>query len=736
MRGRHEWVRRVRMFLMDNYHPPFWPELDFDAKKLVEVVRAYHANAIRFGSAGKWAVFPNEFWPTHPQLHGRDLIQELLAEAHPHGVRVITYIPTGHIIPDDNVMVYRPEWLCRPEPGAQPPARLHHGGGPHRAICWNTPYRDAYVGFVKKLVAEHDIDGVYTDAAVPYHSHPTPHSNLCYCDYCREKFEQEFGRPMPYAPDPHTLPLEEQEVLEQWSLAYGRIVSDVLIELVDWIRARRDIPLMTHGTGIGQWPERRVMEVHDGFLYEAGGEFTHRLEAASLGESSGWAMWQYVGGLSAWSRLQWFSRELVEEAVASFACGGAISVACGVNLSLDYPRKFHRELEQLFATLAANETLFDELHPTRFVAIPFHLPVRAYHMLEKRRFRATPLEIRERPNDVINGCEVRNPSQHKCIRGAFSATLANHLPVQLIEGRCLSDGDILAKYRLLFLPNIGYLNEDEVRAITEYVRAGGRLLATYRTGLYGPEPEDLRDNFALSDLLGVDRGECEPDRLRDYQYHLWGAGTFDTYARSVSGKWLAERCPHEIWPVNRFEFVRPRPGTDVVANIVFGGREEEPLWPAVTCRRYGKGRVAYLAAAVEELHFEYRVLMIRDLMGAIIDWLCPEGRPLVMDGPDQLFAIPNEKPGVQVLFLVNHTGERVEGLTELWPRFSRQFDYVATVPEVNLRWRLTENARPRRVWDVCTGRDLDAVVNGGYLTAKLTDIGQYAIVGVQFSNLE
>jgi len=429
-------------------------------------------------------------------------------------------------------------------------------------------------------------------------------------------------------------------------------------------------------------------------------------------------VWQYVGALSAWSRLQWFSQEPVEEAAASFASGGAVLAGCGVNLYLDRPRHFHQELAQFFGVLAENEELLDELHPTRWVAVPYVLPMRVYRMLEQMRFRAEPLEIRDRPSDVIDGCPVRNPSQRQCIRGAFSAAAANHLPVQLIEEGLLSKPDALARYPVLFLPNIGHLTEAEVRAVTEYVQAGGRLLATYRTSLYGTAPDDLLDNFALSDLLGVDRIECEPDRLRDYHHHVWGAGTFDTYGRSVPGKWLADKLRQDLWPVNRFEFVR-RKGTDVVAGIVWGGREEELLWPAVTCRAFGKGRVVYLAAPVEELHFQYRMLMIRDLLGAILDWLRPEGRPLVMDGPDQLFAIPNEKPGVQVLFLVNHTGERVEHLPDIWPRYSQQFSYVPPVAEVN-------------VWDVRTGAELDATAEEGYLSVKLENIGQYAIIAAKF----
>ena len=124
--------------------------------------------------------------------------------------------------------------------------------------------------------------------------------------------------------------------------------------------------------------------------------------------------------------------------------------------------------------------------------------------------------------------------------------------------------------------------------------------------------------------------------------------------------------------------------------------------------------------------------MIRDLLGAVIDWLCPEGRPIAMDGPDQLFAIPNEKPGKQVLFLVNHTGERMEGLAGIWPRLSRQIDYVSPVEEATVRWRLSEDKPPSRVWDVRTGKDLDVAVDGSYLKATLKDIGQYAIIAIEY----
>ena len=130
----HEWVRRARTFQIEQYHPPFWPDIDFDAKQLVDVVRKYHANAIWFGSAGKWAVFPNEFFPPHPQLGERDLLAETIAEAHAREVRVIGYIPVGHIIPEDNMLIHHPEWMYRPSPEGNAPVLRHHGGGFHRHV--------------------------------------------------------------------------------------------------------------------------------------------------------------------------------------------------------------------------------------------------------------------------------------------------------------------------------------------------------------------------------------------------------------------------------------------------------------------------------------------------------------------------------------------------------------------------------------------------------------------------
>ena len=85
-----------------------------------------------------------------------------------------------------------------------------------------------------------------------------------------------------------------------------------------------------------------------------------------------------------------------------------------------------------------------------------------------------------------------------------------------------------------------------------------------------------------------------------------------------------------------------------------------------------------------------------------------------------------------MLFLINHTGERVEGLSGIWPRLSRQFEYVPAVPEVTLRWRLNGSEPPRRVWDVVSGQDLEVTFDGNHLKTTLANIGQYAMIAAEF----
>ena len=85
--------------------------------------------------------------------------------------------------------------------------------------------------------------------------------------------------------------------------------------------------------------------------------------------------------------------------------------------------------------------------------------------------------------------------------GIFRAAYEEHLPLSLIN-----DWDIvpemLAKYKVLVLPNAACLSDEQVKTIRDWVQAGGGLVATCETSLFD-ELGRPRGDFAMKDLFGV-----------------------------------------------------------------------------------------------------------------------------------------------------------------------------------------------------------------------------------------
>ena len=66
----------------------------------------------------------------------------------------------------------------------------------------------------------------------------------------------------------------------------------------------------------------------------------------------------------------------------------------------------------------------------------------------------------------------------------------------------LMEDEHLRPYKLLILPNIAALSDDQCTRLRKFVEAGGSVLATYETSLYNEEGKPRAD-FGLSDVFGV-----------------------------------------------------------------------------------------------------------------------------------------------------------------------------------------------------------------------------------------
>jgi hypothetical protein len=89
-----------------------------------------------------------------------------------------------------------PEYAQKTRPGGGPDRSHMFVGEDHGTVCWNTPYRQAYLDLVERLVRDYDIDGLYFDTWRP--AYFWPGRQVCYCEGCRKGFRQLTGKDLPW----------------------------------------------------------------------------------------------------------------------------------------------------------------------------------------------------------------------------------------------------------------------------------------------------------------------------------------------------------------------------------------------------------------------------------------------------------------------------------------------------------------------------------------------------------
>jgi hypothetical protein len=201
--------------------------------------------------------------------------------------------------------------------------------------------------------------------------------------------------------------------------------------------------------------------------------------------------------------------------------------------------------------------------------------------------------------------------RHSTVGALETLTYAGRPVESLAEYRMTPEE--LEKFETLVLPEVEVLSDRQAGMIRDWVKRGGTLLATYKSGLLD-EKRQARSNFALADVLGVDyvseerhyaydaegklrRGEFTSTYLESAGHPLAKVlevstvglpGSFLKLKRTTAEEVMRYRLPfisqdlaHNKW----FNWGPPPPGTETAGT-------------AVAFNRYGRGQSVYLGVPV------------------------------------------------------------------------------------------------------------------------------------------
>jgi hypothetical protein len=305
--------------------------------------------------------------------------------------------------------------------------------------------------------------------------------------------------------------------------------------------------------------------------------------------------------------------------------------------------------------------------------------------------------------------------------GFYQALIEARIPFEMVNDRLLDPARI-ARFKTLVLPNIAALSEAQCAQLSEYVRRGGSIVATFETSLYD-EWGARRPDFGLADLFGVGfTGHIEGPMQNSYLTveklrhpilaGLEDAGRIINGTRRVEVEARAKFAPSPLtlvpsYPDLPMEMVYPRvPKTDI---------------PGVWLREVGAGRVVYFPWDIDRVFWEVLCVDHGKLLRNAVNWAVNEPPPVTVTGPGLLDVTVWRQKTSMTVHLVNLTNP----MTMKGP-----FRELIPSPPQQVRVRIPEGRKARGVHLLAAGTQPAVREEAGYVALTVPPVLDHEVVAI------
>jgi hypothetical protein len=408
-----------------------------------------------------------------------DRLQKEIAEYKRLGIRILAvYPPTLQ----GEVYERHPDWRRIPTDTKIIPQvdmkQFGHGG----MLCPLGPYGDFFVDVLCEILQKHpDVDAFSFDGL--------HHGGVCYCEHCRKKYKTDTGFEIPKAD------LNESTFRRYQDWADRRLETLVAKAQARLKSIKPNIALVTWTTNAGRFGHflsvPRNMPARLNLLFDAPDQELWLDESnrgntivPAFGVAYAWAVTNHRVAFSEpylMSHGNPYGKDSFPPHEIELRMMLCLTYGCQPSIAVAQPPRMQKAMYASLDEVRKRKPWLTHKSPEPWAAIVMSDNTKTFY------------------GRSAGKAEERYLAH---AFGAFRACVEEHLPTNLIEDWNLTADD-LKKYAVLILPNSACLSDTHCRAIEEFVRNGGGLVASLDTSLFN-ETGDPRPNFGLAELLGID----------------------------------------------------------------------------------------------------------------------------------------------------------------------------------------------------------------------------------------
>jgi hypothetical protein len=674
------WYKNYWRRILVDAHIPDWDVRflsKWEPKEFVDNLERAHVSAAMIYANSHVGLC---YWPTksgamHKGLKGRDIAGEIISECRRRGMATIAYYS---LIFNNWAYVNHPEWRIIPAG----PRRWHPRYG---TCCPNSAaYQDFVTAQIEEFFSAYPVNSVFYDM--------TFWPELCVCPNCINRCLQDIGiKPLTEPDWANPDWLKFQRWRESCILNFAKLATDTT-------RRVRPEVTVTHqfSTVLYDWGNGVPFGLADYCDYLSG-DFYGDAAQQSVACKAYYAIskehsfeFMTTANVSLFDHVTLKSRaRLKAQASLALAHSAPFVLIDAINPDGTQNRATYDLIGSVFEEMEKYEP---------FLGGEMRADVGVYFSQESK---------------FNPGGDSSEMPHFQAVRGACRALQRAHIPYGLATRRNLEE---LSSYQVIVLPDVLLMDEKEAEAIREFVRRGGSLYASCRSGSCHKSGRALPE-FLLADLLGISLlAEGRLSFLRP---------VVDSLKQVLAPQdFLTHKGPCFAVKAEGAQVLASRalPWTETGGGNAWGGfssihsNPPGPVGsePALTRSAFGKGMCIYSAAAIEGVEEEVNVRLFAAQIRGLLQrppWFEAEAHPSVeityFDQPDNRRAILNA-----AVF---------------------QADFPNAPVDIILRARLPEGMKPKEVLLLPDGRPLEwDLIKGDCVEFRLSQVSDFAMIAVGY----